>query len=135
MGNTPMAALPVILVVDDDAATRELMSDLLTVEGYAAEFAAAGTTGLARIERGNVDLVLLDLNLQDIDGLEVCRRISAGQQAAHLPIIMLSAAAGDQWKSASRAAGADDVVAKPFDIDHLLDRLRTHLSDKRTAPA
>jgi DNA-binding response OmpR family regulator len=130
MGKTPMGALPVILVVDDDAATRELMSELLTVEGYAAESVAAGTTGLARIEQGNVDLVLLDLNLQDIDGLELCRRINNGQRAARLPIIMLSASSGDQWKSASRAAGADDVVAKPFDIDHLLDRLRTHLSDK-----
>jgi DNA-binding response OmpR family regulator len=125
-----MRALPVILVVDDDAATRELMSDLLTIEGYAAESVAGGTTGLARIEQGNVDLVLLDLNLQDIDGLEFCRRISSGQQTARLPIIMLSATIGDQWKSASRAAGADDVVAKPFDIEHLLDRLRTHLSDK-----
>jgi DNA-binding response OmpR family regulator len=130
-----MATLPVILVVDDDAATRELMSDLLTVEGYAAESVAAGTTGLARIERGNVDLVLLDLHLQDIDGLELCRRITDGRRATHLPVIMLSAAAGDHWKSASRAAGADDVVEKPFDIDHLLDRLRTHLSDRTTRQA
>src|SRR3954465_8450729 len=106
-----MAILPVILVVDDDAATRELMSDLLTVEGYAAESVAAGTTGLARIEQGNVDLVLLDLHLQDIDGLEFCRRVNTRRQAAHLPIIMLSGTVGDQWESASRAAGADDVVA------------------------
>jgi DNA-binding response OmpR family regulator len=48
---------------------------------------------------------------------------------------MLSATQGDQWKSASRAAGAHDVVAKPFDIDHLLDRLRTHLSDRTTGQA
>ena len=130
-----MATLPVILVVDDDAATRELMSDLLTGEGYAAESVAGGMTGLARVEQGNVDLVLLDMHLEDIDGLEFCRRLSSGQQAARLPIIMLSAAQGDQWKSASRAAGADDVVAKPFDIDHLLDRLRTHLSDRTTGQA
>jgi DNA-binding response OmpR family regulator len=135
MGNTQMAAAPVILVVDDDAATRELMSDLLTGEGYAAESVAGGMTGLARVEQGNVDLVLLDMHLEDIDGLEFCRRLSSGQQAAHLPIIMLSAAQGDQWKSASRAAGAHDVVAKPFDIDHLLDRLRTHLSDRPTGQA
>ena len=125
-----MATLPVILVVDDDAATREFMSDVLTVEGYAAESVAGGISGLARVEQGNVDLVLLDLHLQDIDGLEFCRRLSRGQQKAHLPIIVLSATQGDQWKSASRAAGADDVVAKPFDIDHLLDRLRTHLTDR-----
>ena len=130
-----MATLPVILVVDDDAATRELMSDVLTVEGYAAESVAGGITGLARVEQGNVDLVLLDLHLQDIDGLEVCRRLSSGQQTAHLPIIVLSATQGDQWKSASRAAGADDVVAKPFEIDHLLDRLRTHLSDRMPGQA
>jgi DNA-binding response OmpR family regulator len=130
-----MTTVPLILVVDDDTATREFVSELLAVEGYAAESVADGMAGLARIEQGNVDLVLLDFHLHDIDGLEFCRRVDAGQRPLHLPIIMLSGSVGDHWESASRAAGADDVVAKPFDIDDLLDRLRTHLSDRTTAQA
>jgi DNA-binding response OmpR family regulator len=130
-----MATLPVILVVDNDPATREFMSELLTVEGYAPECVPDGRTGLVRVEQGNVDLVLLDLHLHDIDGLEFCRRVDAGQRPAHLPIIMLSGSVGHHWESASRAAGVADVVAKPFDIADLLDRLRTHLSDRTTGQA
>jgi DNA-binding response OmpR family regulator len=124
-----LATVPVILVIDDDPATCDFISDLLTIEGYVAESVPDGRTGLARVQQGNIDLVLLDFRLHDIDGPEFCRRVHAARRPTHPPIIMLSGTVGDQWEATSRAAGADDTVAKPFDIDGLLDRVRAHLPD------
>jgi DNA-binding response OmpR family regulator len=124
-----MPTTPTVLVVDDDATIRDMLSMLLTSEGYDPEAAPDAMSGLARIEQGGVDLVLLDLKLVGVDGLELCRRVRAAEHGEHLPIIALSGTVDDHWESASRAAGADDVVAKPFDIDVLLDRVRKRLGD------
>ncbi len=125
-----MPARPVVLVVDDHPAVAGLLRELLTAEGYAVECAATVEGALARIARQPVQLVLLDLKLSGADGLELCQKVRETEQSHHLPIIVLSAALPSRWEYASRAAGADDFVAKPFDIDHLLGRIRDLLSER-----
>jgi DNA-binding response OmpR family regulator len=127
-------ARPVVLVVEDHRETRVLLQELLESEGYAVESAADAAAGLARIEAGEVDLMLLDLFLPDVDGLELCRQVRAGEAKSHVPIIMVTAAEANAQEQASLAAGADDYLSKPFDIDELFDRVRTCL-DRRLALA
>jgi DNA-binding response OmpR family regulator len=115
---------PVVLVVEDDAPTVDLLRRLLTKADYAVETAPNGAAGLARIQQGGVDVVLLDLMLPDLNGIELCRRVRAQQDGAHLPIIMLTGVQGHRERRAGFAAGANDYVTKPFHTDELLDRVR-----------
>jgi DNA-binding response OmpR family regulator len=121
------ATRPVVLVVEDDESIAELLHMLLDGVGYAVERAVDGTAGLARIEAGGVDLVLLDLMLPGIDGLEVCRRVRALSGDAFLPIIMMTALVSEQQRLDGFAAGADDYVPKPFSTDELLARVQVWL--------
>ena len=122
-----MSTHPTVLVVDDDAATRDLLSDLLPLAGCATTCVADGVSALHHIQRGDIDLMLLDAQLVGTDGLDICRRVRAAEQSEHLPIIVVSGGVEEDSGAASRAAGADDIIAKPFDIDDLLDRVRAHL--------
>ena len=106
-----------------DPVLAGMLCDLLREAGYAAEHAAGGEAGAARIEAGQIDLVLLDLMLPDVDGLELCRRARAVENDVYLPIIMLTALS-DKQRHAGLLAGADDYVAKPFDTSDLLDRVQ-----------
>src|SRR5216684_4021673 len=123
-------ARPVILVVEDDPATRELLRDLLEAAGYGVERAADGEEGLARVREGGIDLVLLDVMLPTMDGFEVCRRLRADHSDVYLPIIMLTAVATDEKRHDGFAAGADDFVAKPFALHDLLDRVQVWLQTR-----
>ncbi len=115
---------PVVLVVDDDPITQTYVSTLLGRAGYTVEIAADGPAGLARIEAGGIDVVLLDLMLPVLDGLELCRRVRARQSDVYLPIIMLTALDSADDRRAGFAAGADDYVTKPFRADDLLARVQ-----------
>ncbi|HLH22505.1 MAG TPA: response regulator transcription factor [Chloroflexota bacterium] len=125
------APRPVVLVVEDDAGLAELIHMLLEGAGYAVERAADGTTGLVRLLAGGVDLVLLDLMLPGLDGLEVCRRARAQRQDAFLPIIMMTALDSEQQRVDGFAVGADDYVPKPFSTDELLARVEVWLRTRR----
>jgi DNA-binding response OmpR family regulator len=117
---------PIVLIVDDDAATRELVADLLAFEGYTAQTAVSGQSALTRLRHGPVDLILIDLMLPDMSGLELCQLVRARQES-RVPIILYSAASGVCWKENSLLAGADDYLAKPFEIGQLLERVGSHL--------
>src|SRR4051812_2206626 len=84
---------PVVLVLDDDRATRELVREVLEEQGFVVESAVNGATGQARLEAGGIDLMVLDKTLPDRDGFEVCRWVRARESGdrVHLPIIMVSA--------------------------------------------
>src|SRR5215208_8369806 len=123
-GRYMQPARPMVLVVEDDESIAELLHMLLDGVGYATERAVDGTAGLARIEAGGVDLVLLDLMLPGLDGLEVCRRVRAQSGDAFLPIIMMTALVTEQQRLDGFAAGADDYVPKPFSTDELLARVQ-----------
>jgi PAS domain S-box-containing protein len=122
--NSPESERPMVLVVEDDSETAKVIHDLLQGEGYGVGIAPDGATALARLDADQIDVVLLDLMLPDVSGLDVCQQVRGRETATYLPIIMLTALAGEAEKHAGFAAGADDYVAKPFEIDDLLDRVR-----------
>jgi two-component system response regulator MprA len=119
-----------ILVVDDDQAVRESLRRALILEGYEVELAADGTQALRSLSQSAPDAIILDLQMPDVDGLEVCRRLRALGDAT--PVLMLTArdAVGDRVEGLD--AGADDYLVKPFDLNELFARLRALL--RRQAP-
>src|SRR5581483_4207874 len=122
------SARSVILVVEDDAAVRESLHELLARAGHAVICATDGRTALDRVAAGGVDLVLLDLLLPGMDGIALCRELRARPaEAGYLPIIMLTALSSEAERHAGFAAGADDYVTKPFEPAHLLDRVAVWL--------
>ena len=116
-----MSYEPLILVVEDEPPMRRLLRSTLQSHGYRVLEAATGAEGLALFGTNNPDLVVLDLGLPDLDGLEVTRRVRAGSAT---PIVVLSARGREADKVEVRDAGADDYVPKPFDLDELLARVR-----------
>ena len=111
-----------ILVVDDEPAIRRFLRAGLSHQGYLVDEAATGQAALDLIRRKAADLVVLDLGLPDIDGLEVIREIRAGGSV--LPIVVLSSRDDEAAKVAALDLGADDYVTKPFGMDELLARIR-----------
>ena len=114
-----------ILVVDDEASIRELLSFNLKKNGYSVETAADGREALAKA--AGMDLVLLDIMLPKVDGLEVCRRLKADPQTSGIPIIMLTAKAEEIDRVLGLELGADDYVVKPFSMRELLARVKAVL--------
>src|SRR5690349_10888780 len=108
------AASPVILVVEDDASTRELLQLALGAQGYVVETVPDGARAVARVQAGGIDLVLLDVLLPGLYGLTVCRQLRAAPGGAPLPILLLTALTGPGHRQAGLAAGADDYIVKPF---------------------
>ena len=113
-----------ILVVEDDAAIRNLISATLKAHDYRYITAANGETAIAEAASHNPDIVLLDLGLPDIDGINVIKRIRTW---SNMPIIVISARTEDQDKIGALDAGADDYLTKPFSVEELLARLRATL--------
>jgi two-component system, OmpR family, KDP operon response regulator KdpE len=121
---TPGAPLHV-LVVDDEPAIRRFLRTSLDAEGYIVTEAADATACLAALARSRTDILVLDLGLPDIDGLEVIRRLREG--GSEVPIIVLSSRTDEAGKVAALDLGADDFVTKPFGIDEFLARIRATL--------
>jgi two-component system KDP operon response regulator KdpE len=115
---------PLILVVEDDDETRAALARELTSRGYRVSEARDGSTALLRWETRRPDLVLLDLGLPDVDGLDIVRRI---RREATTPIVILSARYEERSKVEALERGADDYVTKPFGVDELNARLRVSL--------
>ena len=110
-----------ILVVEDDASVRNLISTTLKAHDYRFITAATGESAVMEAASHNPDILLLDLGLPDLDGVEVIRRIRSWSNA---PIIVISARSEDSDKIDALDAGADDYLTKPFSVDELLARLR-----------
>ena len=113
-----------ILVVDDDAQIRRLLSKGLAGAGYDASAVASGEQALAAFAERPADLVVLDLAMPGLGGLETCRRLRAGSA---VPIIILSVQDREDDKIAALDLGADDYVTKPFGLGELLARIRAAL--------
>jgi two-component system response regulator MprA len=114
-----------ILIVEDDPAVRDALERALGFEGYSVDTARDGGIALSMVREQTFDLILLDVMMPHVDGIETCRRIRASGDA--VPILMLTAktAVGDRVEGLD--AGADDYVAKPFALDELLARVRALL--------
>ena len=122
-----------ILVVEDEEDIRELLKYNLEKEGYQVFGAATGEEGLRAVRDRRPDLILLDLMLPGVDGLEVCRRIRGEARTQHLPIIMLTAKGEEADIVTGLELGADDYIVKPFSPRVLLARLRAALR-RRSEP-
>ena len=110
-----------ILVVEDDAPVRSLITTTLRTHDYKYVTAANGAGAISAAVSNNPDIMLLDLGLPDLDGVEVIRSVRAW---SNLPIIVISARSEDADKIAALDAGADDYLTKPFSVEELLARLR-----------
>ena len=119
-----------ILLVDDELSIQRTMVPLLRSRGYEVTVAGNAREALASVEGERPDLIVLDLGLPDMDGLEVCRRVRARWDT---PIVVLSARGAEQDKVTALDEGADDYVTKPFGPDELLARVRAAL--RRTSGA
>jgi two-component system, OmpR family, KDP operon response regulator KdpE len=118
-----------ILVVDDEPQIRRVMRTTLSVHGYVITEATTGEDAIESVRKNRPDLVLLDVNMPGIGGIEACREIRRSSDA---PIIMLTVRNAERDKVLALDAGADDYVVKPFGIEELLARIRAAL--RRYAP-
>jgi two-component system, OmpR family, alkaline phosphatase synthesis response regulator PhoP len=127
-----MAPPTKILIVEDDSDIAALIAHYLEKSGFAAETVADGGRALARARESAADLVILDLMLPGLNGLEVCRALRADDKTAALPIIMLTARGEESERILGLDVGADDYVVKPFSPNELMARVRALL--RRAAP-
>ena len=124
-----------ILVVDDDPAILRLLSTNLKARDYEVTTATNGEESLEAMQMDFIDLIILDIMMPEVDGVEVCRRI---REWSDVPIIMLSARGDEKDKVKCLELGADDYLTKPFGIAELMARIKTafrHRGDPSVAPA
>jgi two-component system KDP operon response regulator KdpE len=121
-----------ILIVDDEPNILATVSPLLRARGYEVLSAMSGRAAIDVVERDKPDLIVLDLGLPDLDGVEVCRRI---RDSSGAPILVLSARGAEGDKVNALDAGADDYVTKPFGAEELLARIRASLRRADPPPA
>jgi DNA-binding response OmpR family regulator len=123
-----------ILLVEDDPSITQALERALRAQGYSINSVATGQAALLALDTDRPDLVVLDLGLPDMDGLDVLRKIRSGD--VDLPVLLLTARAGIDDKVAGLDSGADDYLAKPFEMSELFARLRVmerRLTTSRTA--
>ncbi len=116
-----------VLIIEDDTDIRELIKFNLEQDGYAVEEAATGAEGLERIKRRQPDLVLLDLMLPGMPGLEICRVLRSAKETSTLPILIVTAKGTEVDKVLGLEMGADDYVVKPFSPRELIARVKAVL--------
>jgi phosphate regulon transcriptional regulator PhoB len=117
----------VILVIDDERDLIELVRYNLEKEGFAVKGALDGESGMSAAMHDNPDIILVDLMLPGIDGLEVCRRLRSESRTAQIPIIMLTAKSAESDRIVGLELGADDYVTKPFSPRELAARVKAVL--------
>ena len=120
-----------ILVVEDEAAIRTGLIDVLVYHGYDTDFAEEGIDGLKKALSGQYDLILLDVMLPGMDGFEICNRVRENDREQ--PIIMLTAKTSDEDIIQGLSLGADDYVAKPFSVAQLVLRIQAVLRRAKVA--
>lgn len=119
-----MQESPAILIVDDEREIADLVAIHLANEGFRALKASDGAQALKMLDEGSIQLVILDIMMPGLDGLELCRRI---RRRLNIPIIMLSAKSQDMDKVVGLSTGADDYLAKPFNVVELMARVKSQL--------
>jgi two-component system KDP operon response regulator KdpE len=121
-----------ILVVDDEPQITRVLRRSLATHGYEAQTASGGEEALQVFREWSPDLVITDLSMPDMGGLELCRRLRA---VSRVPVIVLSAKGEERLKVEALDVGADDYVTKPFGMDELLARIRAALRRSNASPA
>src|SRR6266540_1474225 len=126
----PARAASTILLIEDYTDTRELLSVLLRRRGYNVIEAEDGVEGLLKAGWVYPDLILMDLSLPEMDGVEVARRIHAQSKLSQIPIFVVSAYLTEAVKADVRAAGCVETFSKPFDPEALMERITATLNAK-----
>jgi DNA-binding response OmpR family regulator len=121
---------PKILVADDEASIRELLEQVLAAEGYTVIVATDGKHALQQTLTHKPDLILLDVRMPRLDGITLCKALRVYKETKNTPIIMLTAFNTREYLEQAMAAGADDFVAKPFELAELKIRVRSMLKLK-----
>lgn len=116
-----------ILIVDDEPDIVELLCDILEQKGYAVSSAGNVDLAMKKINQNRPDLMILDLNLPGIDGIEFCRILKAKSETKNIPVIMLTVQSGHSDKIRGLETGADDYITKPFNSGELLARVKAVL--------
>jgi DNA-binding response OmpR family regulator len=117
-----------ILVVEDEESLLKLQSILLTIRGYTVEGATDGQAALEAVETMNPDLILLDIMLPKIDGLEICRQVKANEATRHIPVVMLTAKKYPADRVMGEQAGADAYITKPYKSAMVIETIQRLLS-------
>jgi two-component system alkaline phosphatase synthesis response regulator PhoP len=128
-----------IMVVDDDKDIRRLVESILGKEGFVTVGAESGADALKKIQNSKPDLIILDLQLPDKDGFEVCKILRADPATRYIPVVFLTVQNLDSYKIAGLEIGADDYITKPFNQTELVARIKAVLRrvewrDKKEAP-
>jgi CheY-like chemotaxis protein len=130
MTPAPALAAPTILVIEDYSDTRELLSVLLYRHGYKVVQAANGLDGLFKAVGTYPDLILMDLALPGMDGVEAARRIHDTPELSQIPIFVLSPYLSPEVEAEVRAAGCVEMFGKPFDFESLLETISITLGER-----
>ena len=126
--NQEAAAPACVLVVDDTIANLRLLSNMLSEEGYDVRAVTSGPQALQAVERDPPDVILLDITMPEMDGYEVCRRLKARDHSKDVPVIFLTALTDTADKVRAFDAGGVDYVTKPFQLEEVLARVKTHVA-------
>jgi CheY-like chemotaxis protein len=118
-----------ILVIDDSKITQMLVGEILA-EKYELEFCDDGLSGIAVAKKSLPDLILLDIRLPSMDGLEACRVLKSDEQTRDIPIVFITSMDSELERVKGFAAGAEDYVVKPFCLEELLARVKVHLASR-----
>lgn len=113
-----------ILIIEDEPEANRYFVTAMQAEGYAAHGVLSGKEGLEALAAAPYDLVLLDIMMQDLDGIETCRRIRQNPSLQHVPICMITASVDVEKVVTSFKAGANGYIVKPFDLDELLSKIQ-----------
>ena len=122
---------PVILCVDDEEAILDLLEEILVLNGYKAITVTNGKDALLKIKSQTIDLVLLDVNMPGMDGIEVCRQIKEDPALRDIQIIMITGLASHEDRVRGIEAGVEDYFTKPFNSTELLARIKILLKVKK----
>jgi two-component system, sensor histidine kinase and response regulator len=126
----PQADIGRVLVVDDEAPSRTLLQDLLELGGYQAAGVSDGRQALQQVAQDPPDVILLDVRMPGLDGLEVCRRLKQDPATAPIPVLMITGLTERAHRLLGMEAGADDFLTKPLDVEEVLLRVRNAVRAK-----
>ena len=121
-----------LLIVDDTTANLRLLSSMFAEKGYRVRSVINGPMALTAVKAEHPDLILLDINLPEMNGFEVCETLKADEALADIPVIFISALDDIQDKIKAFTTGGVDYITKPFQIEEVVSRVRTHLTLRRT---
>jgi CheY-like chemotaxis protein len=119
MPKEPVTSMATILIIEDEGHLRRDIGELLGFSGFATLEAADGATGIRLADEHQPDLILCDITMPGMDGLQVLETVRANPATAHIPFVFLTARAEGELRDILKRAGADDYLAKPFTLEQL----------------